>query len=75
MKLTSTVSAPYFFYPGTSQRRRPARWQAATRREKPIPSPEDDDELANKQEVVCGVILAISSVSTVLLCLWQLAFA
>ncbi len=73
MKITSTLSAPYFFHPGTSPRRRSVRWQAATRRANPAPSPETDDELARKQEVVCGAILALSSVSTVLLCLWQLA--
>ena len=73
MKVTSTISAPYFFYPGTSPHRRSVRWQTATRRANPAPSPETDDELTRKQEFVCGAILALSSVSTVLLCLWQLA--
>ncbi len=75
MKLTSTIASPYFFYPGANPRRRSVRWQVPTRRESPAPSPEAGDELARKQEVVCGVILAVSSASTVLLCLWQLATA
>ncbi len=72
MKLTSTFSNPSFFYLGANHRR-PVRWQATTRREQPAPTPESGDELAHKQEVICGAILALSSVSTVLLCLWQLA--
>ena len=75
MKVTSTLTTPSFFYAGTAHRRGSVRRQNVARREKPLPSPESDDELSRKQEVVCGAILALSSLSTVLLCLWQLAVA
>ena len=73
MNITSTIPTPSFFYPGTSKRRRPAVRRAATRVQRPDFSPDTDDEQTRQQEVVCGMILALSSVSTVLLCLWQLA--
>ena len=72
MKATSTLPHPSFFHLDASHHRA-ARWHSAPRREAPAPTPESGDELARKQEIVCGAILALSSVSTVLLCLWQLA--
>ena len=73
MKITTTtLSTPYFFYPGTVTQRRPVRRQAATRVERPTQI-ETSDELARKQEVVCGVILGLSLVSSVVLSFWQLA--
>ena len=74
MKIAPSISSPYFFYPSSKhQSRHAVRWQTATRQEQPAPTPESGDELAHKQEFVCGAILALSSASTVLLCLWQLA--
>ena len=73
MNITTTVPTPSFFYPGTNSCRRSAGGRTATRVQRPSVSPDAEDEQARKQEVVCGAILALSSVSTVLLCLWQLA--
>ncbi len=61
MKLTSTLPPPYFFYPGTDSQRRPARRRVTIRHQAPTPV-EDSDELGRKQEIVCGVILAVSQV-------------
>ena len=75
MKLASTVPVPYFYYPGTTTtRRRPAR-RAVTVQRPRVASLEESDALAQKQEVVCAAILGLSFVSTVALCLWQLATA
>ena len=71
MKFTSTIQTPYFFYPGASSDRRPARRRITVRPVVPTPI-ETSDELERKQEVVCGAILALSLVSTVVMCLWQL---
>ena len=72
MKFTSTIQTPYFFYPGTSSSRRPARRRVTIRQQAPTPI-ETSDELGRKQEVVCGVILALSLLSTVVMCMRQLA--
>ena len=75
MKLTSTVPVPHFYYPGaTTARRRPARRAVIVQRP-PVTLVEENDELAHKQEVVCGAILGLSFLSTMALCLWQLATA
>lgn len=72
MKMTSTINTPYFFYPGTTSQRRSVRRQPATRTERPF-NVESSDELAHKQELVCGAILGLSLVSSVVLSFWQLA--
>ena len=72
MKFDSTIQTPYFFHPGTNSERRPARRRVTVRHQAPMPI-ETSDELGRKQEVVCGVILALSLLSTVAMCLRQLA--
>ncbi len=74
MKVTSTIASPYFFYPGTSSRRRTVRRPVAVRVNRPALI-ETSDELARKQEIVCGAILGLSLVSSVVVCFWQLAVA
>ena len=70
MKLASTVPVPYFSYPVATAARR----KTIVRRPQ-ITSLEESDELAHKQEVVCAAVLGLSLVSTMVLCLWQLATA
>ena len=74
MKLAANVPVPYFYYPSAAASRRPARRKTAVRRETFTPI-EESDELAHKQEVVCAAMLGLSLVSTVVLCMWQLAVA
>ncbi len=74
MKVTSTFPSPYFVYTGTSSVRRSVRRQVTTRVQRPTLI-ETSDELARKQEVVCGAILALSLFSSVVVCFWQLAIA
>ena len=75
MKLATNVPVPYFYYPGTTTtRRQRVRRLVATRRPV-LTSLKESDELGHKQEVVCAAILGLSFVSTMTLCLWQLATA
>ena len=69
MKLASTVPVPHFYYPNTTTTRR----RPVTVRRAQITPLEESDELAQKQEVVCAAILGLSFISTMVLCLWQLA--
>ena len=75
MKLASTVPVPYFYYPGTTANRRPSTRRKVAVRCPQITTLEENDELAQKQEVVCAAILGLSFISTMALCLWQLATA
>ncbi len=70
MKLASPVPVPYFYYPGRTTPRR----AVTVRRPQTTPF-EENDELAHKQEVVCAALLGLSFISTMALCLWQLATA
>ena len=75
MKLATAVPVPYFSYPDTiTTRRERSRRVVAARRPQPTLL-DESDELDHKQEVVCAALLGLSFVSTVALCMWQLATA